>query len=262
MKNDEVVTILRSTNDGNDLADWQLCLCQDAINGGLNERGIEVIDKLLELVSSGEPYKFSVKLFMKKFFGIEPEGELSPFDSVPDLTYDQQGYIYWKGECVDHYTYPESEESYPRLWNLINKCRHLENLGLPPGTAKGTFKMQWWKSFRSGDRWLKFFSHLYEIHERKEELLFVAFDRANKCFIFTRTNDDAEWSVAEQDYEYHAIHKQGWYSAACQEILEGNHPNDYEPDGLCRQVIGFTDATVIIEYLERRKVDPTIFDSL
>jgi hypothetical protein len=51
---------------------------------------------------------------------------------------DGQGYIYWKGKQVEHYSYPSTPDGERRereeLRMLWNRCYYLESIGVPVGT--------------------------------------------------------------------------------------------------------------------------------
>ena len=52
--NEMAVDILQTTNDGNELHDSDLALLQMAVNGHLNDSGIEEFEVLYHLVQTGE----------------------------------------------------------------------------------------------------------------------------------------------------------------------------------------------------------------
>jgi hypothetical protein len=265
---DKAVAILQATNDGNDLADWQLGLLQSAVNGKLNEQGVQIFDKLHELIVQNQEYRFTVNKFLKEFFGIEPSFT-SPFDEVDELTYDSRGCIYWNNEQVETYSDPEAKDSQASLWELVDQCRHIEALGLVPTMSNTLFCWDWWKTIQPGNAWIGFLTCLRDMHERNKELMIFA-KKGEKEFVFVRSNDYADWVIIERqpkanlwdedEYDYHPISKAGWHSTACQKVTHGS--NSYEPDGKCRETLSDVDGVTLINYLDSRKIEPSLFDCI
>ncbi len=100
--------ILQNTDDGDSLAPEHLSLLQSAVNGWMTPEGLEAFRALHESVRKG---------YIKPWFhGIE------------NLTNDNVGYLYWKGQCVEHYDLPwaYSEEARKSAEVLADRCRQLE----------------------------------------------------------------------------------------------------------------------------------------
>lgn len=112
---DKSCEILQRTNDGDDLEPMHLKLIEDAVNGFLNEKGIEIFNELLITVINGQHKK-------PLFHGIE------------HLTIDHIGYVYWKGHQVEHYELPwaYSEEAHRAAIELARRCETLESRGIVP----------------------------------------------------------------------------------------------------------------------------------
>ena len=82
---DKVCAILEKTNDGNALTPQHLKLTQNAVNGFLNEKGLEALDELYRTVIDGK-YK------RPAYLGVE------------FMDRDDNGYVYFKDEDVEHYS--------------------------------------------------------------------------------------------------------------------------------------------------------------
>ena len=110
---DMACEILRVTRDGDDLEPFHLGLVQEACNGGLNEAGEIAFYELHTLALAG--YK------KPWFHGIE------------HMTIDHIGYVYWKGQHVEHYTlgWHRSREARQAASELSSRCRELEEKRLP-----------------------------------------------------------------------------------------------------------------------------------
>lgn len=117
---DKACAILKATEDGNKLRPSDLSLVESAVNGRLTERGVEVFDALHQDVISGDY--------------LNPESPKYPwFHGIVHLTRDHQGYVYWKGQCIEHYTYPADRKDAEResAHRLAANCRSLEEKGIP-----------------------------------------------------------------------------------------------------------------------------------
>jgi len=108
---DKYLVILQKTNDGNDLSPQHLKLLELGINGCLNEAGLEAVDKLYEIVVAGtytKPYHLGVEF----------------------MTYDHEGFIYFKDRQVEHYSQPwaYSLDAKKDLTKLQHQCLYLESI--------------------------------------------------------------------------------------------------------------------------------------
>jgi hypothetical protein len=119
--------IIQNTRDGNDLEPADLQLVENAVNGFLNEEGYKAFEALHDKVVSGE--------YLKPWLcGVE------------NITRDHEGYIYWKGKHVDHYTFnafKSWDEVRESLEELAGRCRYLESINVEPSAM--TTCWQWEK---------------------------------------------------------------------------------------------------------------------
>ena len=104
--------ILRMTNDGDSLDVWDMKLLESAVNGFLNEAGYQKFKELYSQVIAGD-------YTLPWLHGIE------------HLTLDQEGYVYWKGQHVEHYDIPwaYSEKAKLQAEELARRCKILEEQG-------------------------------------------------------------------------------------------------------------------------------------
>jgi len=101
--------ILRLTNDGNDLAPGHLAIIQAACNHGLTEAGEMALAELHASVLRG---------YTKPgHFGVE------------HVTKDHEGYIYWRGKQLEHYSFHDSEKEREATQKLASACLALEAQG-------------------------------------------------------------------------------------------------------------------------------------
>lgn len=111
---DQSLDILRLSNDGESLDPFHLGLVEAAVNNNLTEIGIQTFRQLHVDVTAGK--------YVKPWLcGVE------------FVTRDLQGYVYWKGAVVEHFTFSAipPERLKPMTEALARKCLHLERLGLP-----------------------------------------------------------------------------------------------------------------------------------
>jgi hypothetical protein len=107
--------ILKKTNDGDDLAPHHLKLLENAVNGLLNEKGVNLFKKLHKDVLDG---------YVKPWFlGVE------------NFTQDLEGYVYYKGIQIEHYSHMTYDEALKELKELEKRCKHLEANGIRPTSA-------------------------------------------------------------------------------------------------------------------------------
>lgn len=118
---DRAIAILKNTNDGDDLSPLHLSIVEYAVNGHLNERGMEVFNTIHADVMAGT-YKKSW------FHGIE------------HLTNDHEGYVYWKGQHVEHYSFSDYEREEQAALELARRCRILEEEGQPVNSTTAIWK--------------------------------------------------------------------------------------------------------------------------
>jgi hypothetical protein len=111
---DQAIEILQKTNDGNSLTPQDLHLVQCACNGPLTELGEVAFAELHSRVASGEYAKAP-----HWFHGIE------------NLTIDHEGYVYWKGRQVEHYSFDDVDREKASAQKLAAKCLKLESIDFP-----------------------------------------------------------------------------------------------------------------------------------
>jgi hypothetical protein len=121
---DKVLFIIENTNDGNKLSGKHLKLTELCVNGFANEAGLQELDRVYEMVANNQ--------YVDWFYGIE------------NLTKDAEGYVYWKGQHLDHYSYRgdyEAEELAAK--ELAETCRQLEAEGIEVNAA--SYRETWAK---------------------------------------------------------------------------------------------------------------------
>jgi len=131
---EKACAILQKTNDGGDLDPGHLYLVQSAVNGILTEKGKQAFEDLCRQVEAG--YK------KPWFHGIE------------HMTRDHEGYIYWKGKHVEHYSFygPKAwEEEGKEAQELARRCRHLESIGVEVNYSHAVWTWEKYADLKSTD---------------------------------------------------------------------------------------------------------------
>lgn len=100
------IKILQHSNDGDDLSPRHLKLVEMGANGYLNDAGIAELERIAAEVEADT--------YQDWYFGIK------------GLWLDHQGYVYYKGKRVEHYSFTDgnySEEARAAAQRLV---KHLE----------------------------------------------------------------------------------------------------------------------------------------
>lgn len=108
---DKAIEILGMTRDGEDLAPQDLKLVELTVNNWCNEPGMRAFETLHSRVTTGT---------YTKPWHCEEE----------HVTKDHQGYVYWKGIEVEHFTFHHAEEEHAATRCLARRCQFLEAHGV------------------------------------------------------------------------------------------------------------------------------------
>lgn len=112
---DMALEILQTTRDGDNLKRSDLAMVQHAVNGFLTPAGETLFKKLHEDVVSGN---------------YEPSG----FCGFSNITMDHEGYIYYKGTHVEHYSHSLTDEENPNTIQTVKElnemCERFEREGI------------------------------------------------------------------------------------------------------------------------------------
>ena len=128
---EKALFVLQKTNDGDDLLAHRLGLVEMAFNDNLSDLGVEIFNRL---------YNDIKKDALKKEW----------FQGIENMTMDQEGFIYWKGQNVEHYEIPwaYTEKAYNSANELKRRCLYLESIDVRVNAVNTTWK---WDEF-SGEK--------------------------------------------------------------------------------------------------------------
>jgi hypothetical protein len=111
---DKVLAILHATNDGSQLAPKHLSLTNYAVMDGLTPEGVLLFENLYKKVCVDNSYD-NTKVY---------------FWDIEHLTNDHEGFVYWKGHQVEHYSFRDGDAEYKAAQELAKDCLELESRGM------------------------------------------------------------------------------------------------------------------------------------
>jgi hypothetical protein len=119
---DKAIVILEKTRDGDDLDPKLLGLVELAVNGHLNNVGKDAFEGLYLEVTNGT-YK------RPWFHGVE------------HMVIDHEGFVYWKGNKVEHFTprWAYTASARKQAVELGRRCKILEGKGIVPSTGNAVW---------------------------------------------------------------------------------------------------------------------------
>jgi len=112
---DKTILILEKTRDGNDLDPKLLGLVELAVNGRLNNLGKDAFEGLYLEVTKG--------IYKRPWF-----------HGVEHMVIDHEGYVYWKGNRVEHFTlrWAYTDSAKKQAVELGRRCKVLEGKDILP----------------------------------------------------------------------------------------------------------------------------------
>lgn len=138
---------------------------------------------------------------------------------IPELTYDGVGYIYWKGQEVEHYNCPTDPGMKPNAIRLAERCRYLESIDVPVRTGTAIWKWNWFDGLPADHPYKNFLVQLCSIYKnRKTNHIMICPGSGRVGFIF----DGQQWTKYkrfeindencrdEDIFDYHPCHKEGY----------------------------------------------------
>jgi hypothetical protein len=122
---DKAIVILEKTRDGDDLDPKLLGLVELAVNGHLNNVGKDAFEGLYREIMGG--------IYKRPWF-----------HGVEHMVIDHEGFVYWKGNKVEHFTLggAYSDSSKKQTIELGRRCKILEGKGIVPSTGNVVWKWE------------------------------------------------------------------------------------------------------------------------
>lgn len=112
---DQAIGVLRATSDGDLLAPAALALLQYAVNRGRDALSPAALSRWNDLVRTTEQGRY----------------ERPWLHGVEHLLKQHDGYVLWRGQVVEHYSYRDQREEAAAARHLGACCRLLEHRGQP-----------------------------------------------------------------------------------------------------------------------------------
>lgn len=118
---DVCCNVLKLSDDGEDLSPRDLKFIENVVNYGCSEEG--------EIYLYEMEKKLENKTYAKNW----------AYD-VEDLTQDHEGYIYYKGIHVEHYSHSNYDNARKDALELRDRCKTLEKNNIPVNCANAIWK--------------------------------------------------------------------------------------------------------------------------
>ncbi|MDO9177626.1 MAG: hypothetical protein Q7U16_04755 [Agitococcus sp.] len=204
-----VTEILAGTNDGNGLTPLHLALTQLAINGPLSEEGECALYALHQEVISGEY-----------------AGHPHWFHGITHLTQDHEGYVYWRGKHVEHYSYHDDAAEKIAALQLAADCLALEAKNFPVNGR--TAISDACREAPADTPWKKAIQTYYSFFEQEGVVTGIFYRKQpadaspvssvpfNPVISLVSVNGNVEITEHEGAYEaFHALQNKGMASMGC-----------------------------------------------
>lgn len=184
---EKAVLILEKTQDGNALASAHLHLLERAINGELGTKDQGAFDALYYQVRY-DSYD-AAKYYL---FGIE------------HLTRDSQGYVYWRGKHVEHYSHSDMDAMKEEAQGLASRCLQLESKGFPVNSRTAINRL--YDDVPAGTPWLEALCQYYCLFEGEGRLVSIFYYLGRKGVVVLERDASGELKQIPMDEAYHAFH--------------------------------------------------------
>jgi hypothetical protein len=138
---------------------------------------------------------------------------------IPYLTKDSQGFVYWKGEQVEHYSYQEGSKESAAAGRLADRCRQLEAIDFPVNSRTVLFESCFGAT--TGTPWKLALQRYYAFFQLNGRIAAVFFRTTEAHSLRNKAPAFAVWveggQVQVQDFEngYEAFHSLQDRGAVC-----------------------------------------------
>lgn len=219
---DKCSVILRATRDGEELSGHHLFLLQEAVNGHLNKRGLGLVDELHTMVSQGT--------YNRPWL----HGQVH-------LTRRQDGYVFWKEACVEHFTFNDEARERRAAERLARICMILELLGIPVSWNSACDHHQWITTAPGWTTWVKALLLFYTLKSNGACHVLILHQGTGAVGIEASSGNS---KVTRHEGAYEAFHYYQDRAFRGMELLEG-----YGPMVHALESLGFTEE-MIREFVE------------
>jgi hypothetical protein len=173
------------------------------------------------------------------------------FHDIEHLHKDGQGFVYWKGSQVEHYSFNDIEQERLAAHRLAAKCRHLEGLGLVPSSSTAAWYYSWFEPLNPHSCYLDLLAALPGLYQSKDgELVFVSRWGTQAIHWHSergaRRVDNIDTTFATGEYSFAGLERRGY------RMLQAGQP---EHCGPC-----YADGLALSDLLAKHKVPLSLLD--
>lgn len=192
---DKAIEILSRTQDGNRLEPRDLALVELAVNGALNEAGDAAFGTL------------HTKVLDCRYFE-----ETRWFHGIAHLTRNHQGYVYWKGIEVEHYSFRDTAAEREAALRLAERCLLLEHIGFAV-TSRTVLSPDCYGA-AVGTVWQTALSRYYAFFTKGDVVVGIFYrktpDQSDSVFAICMHEGEVQVTEHADAYEaYHSLQNQG-----------------------------------------------------
>ena len=140
-----------------------------------------------------------------------------------ELSYDRQGYIYWRGVCVEHFNDPSRQVAHAR--EIAAACRHLERIGVPVSLSTTVYYRGWFDAMAADHPYKDVLVPLtcaWEVNPTTSEIAFVGVRQ--RCYDIVYRDPTGRWRHAKDPWakdddrlvgpwQYHGLRRAGFEAA-------------------------------------------------
>lgn len=134
-----------------------------------------------------------------------PEGHASLF-GIPHLTRTANGYVFWKGKCVEHFSHNDTQRMYVAAEKLAARCRALESKGFPVNGRSAIGEM--FQQAPADTLWKEALYRYYALFESDTHraIILYRYD-SHEVVIVQRVSDDEPVQMQRAESAYAAFHQ-------------------------------------------------------
>lgn len=179
------------------------------------------------------------------------------FHGIEELTKDWEGFVYWKGIQVEHYSYSGDNQAQEAesAADLAARCRHIEALGLEVTGSKVIWHWSWFEKLAKDEPFLPLLDMLPGMYENQEGVMLFRSCRADSLGSGVVRWDGAQRTILtrtvpvdplglEDEFGYHGMRRMGF------NLLKAGQGDDL---GTC-----YCKGADLINVLRARNVPPTL----
>lgn len=136
----------------------------------------------------------------------------------PNLSKNAQGYVFYKGIEVEHYSFDtndpvERRRQYHCALDLEATCQKIESLGLPVNSHTVTWSYSWFEGFIAPHNLARFLSDVQDFYEHPDGRLGWYYRQNHKEFHIW--HNSIVRKISSERVNYERLIRCGWQVARC-----------------------------------------------